>query len=138
MNGEILGTYPEIPDLKSGDYEFYCSAHSVVVKNVQTGLWRYVFVTDSDLTGAPDKLRWPSIKELWAKESYLLILHSRPTGGGDFFFILNVLNGKCAELNYQCDEQEEVKFSDDVFSVTGIPVVTFKNLIDALESFIPG
>ena len=40
------------------NYEIYHTSHGIIVKKEDTYKW--VFVTDADLTGAPEKLRWES------------------------------------------------------------------------------
>ena len=44
---------------RNDTYKVYSTAHGVLVKKGDQFKW--VFVTDHELTGAPDKLRWPSI-----------------------------------------------------------------------------
>ncbi|MCA0235174.1 MAG: hypothetical protein LCH81_02185 [Bacteroidetes bacterium] len=58
--------------------------------------YAWIFVTDPEVTGAPDKLRWASIGQVKVVGSWLLMRHHRPVFSDDKFFMVDLQTGKCA------------------------------------------
>ncbi len=133
MNSTILGNYSAGATLISGENEFYASAHSVVVK--RKNKWSYAFVTDYGLTGAPNKMRWPSVKQIFVQGDYLVVRHSQLTDDIERFFVVNFIEGKCAELNRNCTSEDIVELRDGVFLVNGTPVLAFKEIAAKLTEY---
>jgi hypothetical protein len=76
----------------SGTIKVFTTPHAVILK--KENKFAYAFVTDNRTTGAPDKLRWNSIKTAKLAGNYLIIHRSVP---GDVY-ILNIESGALARL----------------------------------------
>ena len=131
MNRKILGDLPLEPTTATRTVEFFASSHSVAARRGTK--YSYVFVTDYSLTGAPDKLRWPSISAIFPHGDYLVIRHARPAGGDDAFFVVNFVKGYCAELAYACSSQDNVEFNGSKFLLNGSPVLSADSLASGLD-----
>jgi hypothetical protein len=62
------------PVIATGEVRVFRSAHGVVVNEGGRSCW--VFVNDEILTAGPDKLRWPSIKDVQMAEGLVFIHHA--------------------------------------------------------------
>ncbi len=75
----------------------WATLHGIVLQKQDQYAW--IFVTDIELTGAPEKLRWPSIGYLKKVENVLIVNHLRPTMSDDKIYLIDLDTGKCAGIN---------------------------------------
>ena len=94
---------------ESKDYKILKTSHGLIANNENKYKW--IFVTDEELTGAPRKLRWSSIGEVILKDKYLLLTINLTGSGNDFddngirnqnYFLININSGKVGRIkNYE-------------------------------------
>ena len=90
-------------------YKILKTSHGQIANNENKYKW--IFVTDEELTGAPRKLRWSSIGEVILKDKYLLLTINLTGSGNDFddngirnqnYFLININSGKVGRIkNYE-------------------------------------
>lgn len=80
----------------SGKYLLLKTSHGLVLQSEEAYKW--LFVSDYSLTGAPEKLRWSSIS--WAKivGDYVILRQSQPPNAADRIFIIHSASGKIGRL----------------------------------------
>ncbi|MCC6279455.1 MAG: hypothetical protein IT262_02565 [Saprospiraceae bacterium] len=79
------------------DIVLWATAHGIVLQKADRYAW--VFVTDIELTGGPDKLRWASIGYFKKVGNILIVNHLRPTSSEGKVFVIDLETGKCAGLS---------------------------------------
>jgi len=92
------------------DYEVFRTSHGVVVK--KDTLYKWVFVSDVDLTGAPNKLRWESIKKVKLIDNYLLIQQYFPLMDTYNIYTVNIETGICGRIKSDISESGDLKKND--------------------------
>ena len=86
----------EVPGLEGKMFK----THHGLIQTNEAGAHRWIFVTDAALTGAPDKLRWPSVGKVEVWDDRLLILqHRKPVSGGESIFLIDLETGRTARLH---------------------------------------
>jgi hypothetical protein len=80
-------------------YKTFHTSHGVVVK--KGDLYKWLFVSDFNLTGAPEKLRWESIKMLKLVDNYLIVLQDIPPASVQQLFVINIETGKTGRLKFE-------------------------------------
>lgn len=96
-------------------YKVCYTAHGVLVK--KGAQFKWVFISDKNITGAPGKLRCSSIGKIELFDKYLLIQQNIPPKEQPNWFILNIETGRLARLKSQSFQKPA------------------KNLLDALDTF---
>ncbi len=81
------------------NYTIYDTAHGVLVKNADKYKW--LFISDVNLTGAPDKLRWPSITKVKLYGKHVVIHQSVPPDTYHNIYVVNIETGITARLKYR-------------------------------------
>ncbi len=87
-------------------YTIYRTSHGVLAK--KDSLFKWLFVSDKDLTGAPGKLRWESIGKIRLIENYVIIHEELPPLETDNIFVVNIETGICGKLKI---DHHEVEFT---------------------------
>jgi hypothetical protein len=77
--------------------KLWATLHGIVLQKQDQYAW--IFVTDIELTGAPNKLRWPSIGYIKKVENVLIVNHLRPTTSDDKIYLIDLDTGKCAGID---------------------------------------
>lgn len=134
------------PVTKNKKYKIYKTAHTVFVKKSKKFKW--LFISDIDVTGAPGKLRWPSIKQISLIDKYLIIHQAVPPDNVYNIQIVNIETQRLARLKHDpaynnwTDKGglETFKLEDEylIFSEYGKPELTklsLKKIFSALDTF---
>lgn len=77
----------------------WATSHGIILQKKDQYAW--IFVTDIELTGAPDKLRWPSIGYIKKVENILIVNHLRPVMSDDKIYLIDLDTGKCAGIDME-------------------------------------
>jgi len=85
-------------------YQIYPLKHGVIAK--MNNHYRWLFISDVDLTGAPQKLRWQSIANIELIDKYVIIKQDLPPGSIYNIFIVNIETGICGRLKYDFSDSE--------------------------------
>ncbi|MEM1134736.1 MAG: hypothetical protein AAGI07_02770 [Bacteroidota bacterium] len=88
----------------SKSYKVLHTAHGVVVRKGNSHKW--VFISDVDLTGAPEKLRWESVVRVKLVGKYVLIQQRLPPEGRVKLFLVNIETGRCGRMKFDFDERK--------------------------------
>ena len=88
-----------VPAGNSSNYEASKTSHGLIVHNEEDS-HAWIFVTDYDLTGGPQKLRWESIERVKIYKGHAFVLQSRAMMDENNIFIIDIENGVCARLRY--------------------------------------
>jgi len=83
---------------RSDVYSVFRTAHAVLV--YKNNLYKWLFVSDYDLTGAPEKLRWESVKSIVLKDDYLVVVQSLAPDIISRIFMINIETGICGRLKF--------------------------------------
>lgn len=75
----------------------WATSHGIILQKKDQYAW--IFVTDIELTGAPNKLRWPSIGYIKKVENILIVNHLRPTMSDEKIYLIDLDTGKCAGID---------------------------------------
>lgn len=65
--------------------------------------YAWVFVSDFEVTGGPEKLRWPSIGKMELVGHHLIVEHNMPPSGANALLVINLKNGKVGRLKNYSD-----------------------------------
>ncbi|WP_108870132.1 hypothetical protein [Aquimarina aquimarini] len=79
-------------------YKTFHTSHGVVVK--KEDFYKWVFISDFSLTGAPEKLRWESIKSVKLFDDYLIVRQDLPPTGTYRLYVINIETGICGRVKY--------------------------------------
>lgn len=82
-------------------YKVFRTSHGVVV--TKGNLFTWVFVSDYQLTGAPEKLRWESIGEVIIIDKYIILQLINAEAYSNPIFIIDIEKGISARL--RCDNE---------------------------------
>ena len=82
----------------SRSYKAYKTSHGLIIKKEESYAW--VFVTDFDLTGGPQKLRWESIKKVRISDNYVIVEQSRAPGETTNIFVIDIETGICGRMKF--------------------------------------
>lgn len=77
-------------------YKIFRTSHGVVVEKEDSHKW--VFISDATLTGAPEKLRWESIKTVKLLDQHLIVQQDLPGEHTYQFFVINIETGITGRL----------------------------------------
>ncbi|MGH1388143.1 hypothetical protein [Kordia sp.] len=91
-------------------YKVYNTSHGVFVKKGNTYKW--VFISDASITGAPSKLRWESIKKIQLYGKYVLIQQIIPPYNMYKIFIINIETGICGRLKHDFSDSNNATIDD--------------------------
>ena len=120
-NGDSLTTM-----YKSNYYSLYRTSHGVIVKKEKKYCW--AFVTDSELTGSPSKLRWESIKDASMIDEYIIVVQTNPTMFRDQLFIINLEQGICGNVKLENKFEDFLEIQNKKIIITGIEGENQKNI----------
>ena len=111
------------------------TAHGIVISKGNKFSW--VFVTDFNLSGAPEKLRRHSIGEIAVIKGYLIFQLVNADDFSNPIFILNVQNGVVARMNPKWyDYDSSFKIDEDYLKIKQNQLITaipLNEIIGALE-----
>lgn len=79
-------------------YKAFHTSHGVLVR--KGDLYKWIFISDVSLTGAPEKLRWESIKMVTLLDKYLIVEQDLPPTATNRLFVINIETGICGRLKY--------------------------------------
>lgn len=83
-------------------YKAFRTSHGVLIR--KGVLYKWVFMSDNKLTGAPAKLRWQSIGKVKLFDHYALIEQILRPKQPPNRFIVNIETGRLARLKFQIDD----------------------------------
>ncbi|PLX09857.1 MAG: hypothetical protein C0596_00825 [Marinilabiliales bacterium] len=84
--------------LSNKKYDLIRTAHGIVVQTAEKFKW--LFISDYNLTGAPEKLRWPSIEDIVFDGDYIFVKQSLRPFSVYNLYIINIESGKLARFKY--------------------------------------
>lgn len=84
------------PSAPSGDWKIWAGKHFLQVRHGKE--WAWAFVTDFQLTGGPEKMRWKSISEVFHYGKYVIVLVDMPPLGIGNWWVMNLEDGKYGQL----------------------------------------
>jgi len=96
-------------------YQTYPLEHGVIVK--KDDKYKWLFISDADLTGAPQKLRWKSIGNIELKDKYAIIKQDIPLANASNIYIINIETGVCGRLKYEFSNSNSNKGEIGVFLI---------------------
>lgn len=137
-NGSINsgGSFKEI--VKSEDYSINAVDHGIIA--VADGFYKWLFVTDYHLTGAPDKMRWPSIHEVVIYKGYIILRQGVITGVREALFLIDIETGFVGRLMYSSFsgssmilENDQLTFKSQEPTYPKSEPINLKNLLAAFE-----
>ncbi len=88
------------------NYEVYRTSHGVLIKKDK--LFKWVFISDAELTGAPEKLRWESIKRVQLIDNYIIIQQCLPPTDDYNLYLVNIESGICGKLKFDFYNKESI------------------------------
>lgn len=94
------------------NYKVYRTSHGILIKN-RDDLYKWIFVSDVHLTGAPDKLRWESIEKVILIDNYVVIHQCLPLSDIIQVFVVNIESSVCGRLKFKF--QKKVFFEPEKF-----------------------
>ncbi|MBA6314672.1 hypothetical protein [Cellulophaga baltica] len=156
FNAAFLVYYPSMlskeklahntPILKNNTYEIYNTAHSVYVKKGTSYKW--LFISDNSVMGAPGKLRWDAIEQIQLIDNYLIIHQNLPPDPIYNIVIVNIETQHVARLKFEpCHETMTNKRGMDTFEIRNkkllftaygdpkVRKIPLKKLFKALDQF---
>ncbi len=86
------------PIAQNEDYQIYKTDHAVFVKKGST--YRWVFISDENVTGAPGRHSWVSINQIQLIDNYLIIHQDVPPDSLYNIQIVNIETQKIGRLNF--------------------------------------
>jgi len=105
--GHNHGTLEDVITIDSTAlYTAYATKHGVVIKKEKAYAW--MFVTDTELTGGPEKLRWNSIEYVRIVDHTLIIQQSLPPDMSSNIFIIDLETGTGGRLKPRFFEDDEM------------------------------
>lgn len=118
---------------ESDSFKAYKTSHGLVLQKDDAYSW--VFVSDHNLTGSPDKLRWESIGEVEIMGKYIIfrMIHSREFSNP--IFIINSENGKTARLKTDDYIDKPFKLENNKISITSYSGTNTFDLKDLFNEF---
>ncbi|KAA1246789.1 hypothetical protein [Aquimarina sp. RZ0] len=90
-------------------YEIYKTSHGVIAKKEDSHKW--IFISDVDLTGAPQKLRWESIKHIKLISTYIILEQRLMPDITHNLYVINIETGIAGRLklvNYDMMEKDDI------------------------------
>ena len=100
-NSEETQGFREIVE-SDGD-RLFKSAHGLVLKRKNS--FRWIFVSDFDLVGAPDKLRWSSMGKTRMQNGLVFLLRDLHSDAPDLW-VIDPRRGRLARLSVRTDEED--------------------------------
>ncbi len=95
--------------------------------------YRWLFISDLQLTGSPEKLRWSSIQKLSLYDGLLILEQSLPPMRDNRFFIIDPISAKCARIKE--DQSNTWQAQTEFASEADQPVKNWLDYKKAFESF---
>ncbi|WP_298516342.1 hypothetical protein [uncultured Kordia sp.] len=98
-------------------YKVFNTSHGVYVQ--KGNAYKWVFISDIAITGAPSKLRWESIKQTKLFGKYLLVQQNFPLIESSELYVINIETGICGQLKYNAPDFDitiEDLFKDETIS----------------------
>lgn len=80
-------------------YKIYKTSHGVAVKKKDKYKW--LFISDIELTSAPGKLRWESIRKVTLLNKYLIIQQKLQPAENDKLYVINIETGICGSVKFK-------------------------------------
>ena len=104
------------------------TAHGIILE--KQGQYAWVFVTDDELTGSPDKLRWASIGYMRIVNNILIFNHVRSGSLDDKIYVIDLDTGKCAGVETDMSATIYAKMLPPEKQIADDPVI-----LEMLEEF---
>ncbi len=82
----------------SKKYEIYNLSHAVLAKKGKKSKW--LFITEPNLTDAPEKLRWQSIRKTTLIDKYIIVQQDVPPSDRYNIYIINIETGITGKLKF--------------------------------------
>ena len=87
------------PVITNDRYQIYKTAHAVFARKGNTYKW--MFLSDLNTTGAPEKLRWSSINQVQLIDNYLIIHQDTSPDASYSIYIVNIETQRMGRLKYE-------------------------------------
>ncbi len=100
---------------KNKTYQIYTTAHGVFVKKGKQYKW--LFISDVNVTGAPEKLRWASIETIKHWKHYIFIDQTLAPSGEHQIIFINIKTGNLAILNLDIHDKD-IEGKKDYFHIS--------------------
>ncbi|KGK29172.1 hypothetical protein [Cellulophaga sp. E6(2014)] len=134
------------PIIKNTEYEIYKTSHCVFVKKGK--MYKWLFISDSDVMGAPDRHSWQAINQIQLIDNYVIIHQDVPPDNVYNIQIVNIETQKVARLKFEpCHETMTNKRGMDTFEIRNkkllftaygdpkVRIIPLKQLFHALDQF---
>lgn len=84
----------------SKKHKLYATNHGIVAQKNEKH-YKWLFITDPDVTGAPDRLRWKSIENARIIGDYVILEQNTPPSITYNVFIIHIETGIVAQLKFE-------------------------------------
>ncbi len=96
----------------SEKYKVYATSMGVAVQKGDEFAW--VYVSDYELFGGPEKLRWAALPTIILKDDYLFIWQTTTPDLEGQIMVVNILTGDVGRLNWQ----GSIEINENILSIT--------------------
>ncbi|QCX01504.1 hypothetical protein FGM00_15830 [Aggregatimonas sangjinii] len=90
-----------MPVATDATYTIYRTRHGVLAQKKNKFKW--LFITDNDLTGGPEKLRWESIEEVFLLDDHVLIKQSQAPDPEYQLYLVHIETGMTGRIKIDFD-----------------------------------
>jgi len=97
INNQIKSDFTKTKSTNT--FDLYKSSHGLLMRNEEQFSW--LFHSNSNLTGGPEKLRWTSIEKVLIYEKFVFVHHKSPIRGENKVFVINTENGTVGDLKFE-------------------------------------
>lgn len=91
--------------VSNAEFRIYRTSHGVLAK--KEDWYKWLFLSDVNLTGAPGKLRWESIGRMKLIDQYLILEQNFPVLNEFNLYIINIESGLIGRLKYDIWKLED-------------------------------
>jgi len=98
--------------------------------------YKWLFISDIELVGAPDKLRWESIAKVDIVKNYIILEQVTPPATESTLFVINIESGLLGKLKYSVIDYildyngNKNRRDYDTFTITNNKEITFNKAWD--------
>ncbi len=92
-------------------YQIYMTSHGILAKKGDAYKW--LFLSDIDISGAPEKLRWESIGDINLIGKYMIVKQNLPPFDSYSIYVLNIETGICGRLKYDFQDTNDYDENDN-------------------------
>lgn len=130
---------------KNKEYEIYKTMHAVFVK--KEDIYKWVFISDARVVGAPDRHSWTAIKQVQLIDKYLIIHHNVPPNPIYNIQIVNIETQRVGRLKFDpsyklsykgmhtFEIKEDYLIFGEMFDEEAPKKISLKKMFNALDTF---